>query len=584
MTIFKKAYTFKIISIAIIAIFFCNAVYAKKALRVPVGTNLTLQRIQKEMQPTKTLEGPFLIPGKNIKYRVYNTNDPEEMHSVIDKWGSENKNRAFPIGDWKYLIENFQGKGGLAFLESDNSEILGLSFYRIYNKEKPFMFSMNEEGNDADIGAVYFVEKGEVSEEYRGAFMVEKMMAKIAEKSLNDADIADKILLTNPGTKEADRSLEKMGAEIIYIYDIEAQERLSPEQEWQNYHRILYRTDAEELVSRVKNQIIPEQLSLPFTELAQKDEVDKSIKEKSVGKQLELFEDYVPEKLDKPTYKSISTEEIVEKEVILSKNVQEIEKTYDEIANDGTYALENLHPTVEAARSIFERAIPADFLKGKRVLDLAIGPGLIARNAAQKGAGEIVGLDISQGMLEKAKKNLEIFEDNANIKLIKGDVFKLEESLKPLEDTNGNIEKFDVITIANLFKYYEDPQDRKKIISNAVQFLKEGGYIVILYRTVDEHKGSTRDLFSTITFDDFKLDPIMLPEDYTGLLKDLGVKKTGFYSPSYETDEDWGYSPLHELETIISKNIIVWGIKEPVGQRPDIIPAIESSRKTLISN
>ena len=178
MTIFKKAYNFKIISIAIIATFLCSAsVYAKIALRVPVGTNLTLQRIQKEMQSSKTLEGPFLIPGKNIKYRVYDTDDPAKMHAVINKWGSGNKKRAFTISEWEHLIEGFKDAAGLVFLESAKGEILGLTFYHVYDKEKPFMFSISEEGNDADIGAVYFVERGEVSEEYRGSFMIEKMMA-----------------------------------------------------------------------------------------------------------------------------------------------------------------------------------------------------------------------------------------------------------------------------------------------------------------------------------------------------------------------------------------------------------------------
>jgi ubiquinone/menaquinone biosynthesis C-methylase UbiE len=205
------------------------------------------------------------------------------------------------------------------------------------------------------------------------------------------------------------------------------------------------------------------------------------------------------------------------------------------------YNLDKEPKVAKAAQSVFGKAVPLDVVKGARVLDLATGTGLMAGIALQKGAREVVAVDNSSEMLKQAEKNLLKAGSADKFRLLEGDFLNLKELLRK-ED--GTLEKFDIITIANTLHYYPY-EARKKILSQARELLSEDGYIVVLYRSMDEEHNAKYGKCS------------MAQEEYITLFKVLGISESGFYEANYETDEDHGLE-IGDLEVIISKNMVVW--------------------------
>jgi len=170
---------------------------------------------------------------------------------------------------------------------------------------------------------------------------------------------------------------------------------------------------------------------------------------------------------------------------------------------------------------------------------LGIGNGLIARFAFEHGAEEVVGVDLSQGMLEWARRCLSRYTDKGKkLRTIASDILSLKDKLRTAD---GDVEKFDIITIGNVLTFYK-AEDVKRILETAAGFLKNNGYIVILSRSFDE--GSGADSFSS--------------GRYERTLRELGFAEAGHMTGSVETDEDWGLE-LSELEVDVSTNYIIWG-------------------------
>ena len=97
------------------------------------------------------------------------------------------------------------------------------------------------------------------------------------------------------------------------------------------------------------------------------------------------------------------------------------------------------------ANNLFEipalRSLLPD-LKGKRILDLGCGFGEHCVEFVAKGAEKVVGIDISEKMLEVAKKE----NSDPGITYI----------LMPMEDIGSINEKFDVVISSLAFHYIED--------------------------------------------------------------------------------------------------------------------------------
>jgi SAM-dependent methyltransferase len=80
-----------------------------------------------------------------------------------------------------------------------------------------------------------------------------------------------------------------------------------------------------------------------------------------------------------------------------------------------------------------------------RVLDIGCGSGRVGEQALDAGAGEYVGIDFSEPMIELAQKRLARFGDS--VRLLSGDFLTT--------DLEG---RFDVVMALGLFDYIGDPE------------------------------------------------------------------------------------------------------------------------------
>lgn len=110
----------------------------------------------------------------------------------------------------------------------------------------------------------------------------------------------------------------------------------------------------------------------------------------------------------------------------------------------------------------------AEVRPGERVLDLCTGTGEIAIEIARQGrAGEIVGLDLSEEMLDIARRKAARMGLQGRITFQKGDCLDL-----PFADGG-----FDLITIGFGLR---NLTDRERGLAEMVRVLREGGRLLIL--------------------------------------------------------------------------------------------------------
>ena len=107
----------------------------------------------------------------------------------------------------------------------------------------------------------------------------------------------------------------------------------------------------------------------------------------------------------------------------------------------------------------------------KNILDVATGTGDLAINLAKTSATEIIGLDISDGMLEVGRKKINNKNIDSVVSMIMGDSEDL-----PFENN-----KFDAITVAFGIRNFENLE---KGLSEILRVLKPNGIFVILETSV----------------------------------------------------------------------------------------------------
>jgi demethylmenaquinone methyltransferase/2-methoxy-6-polyprenyl-1,4-benzoquinol methylase len=105
------------------------------------------------------------------------------------------------------------------------------------------------------------------------------------------------------------------------------------------------------------------------------------------------------------------------------------------------------------------------------ILDIATGTGDLAILFAKTSATEIIGLDISQGMLDIGKKKIEVQKLDTKIQMVLGDGENI-----PYADNY-----FDVITVAYGVRNFEHLE---KGLSEILRTLKPGGQFIILETSV----------------------------------------------------------------------------------------------------
>jgi demethylmenaquinone methyltransferase/2-methoxy-6-polyprenyl-1,4-benzoquinol methylase len=107
------------------------------------------------------------------------------------------------------------------------------------------------------------------------------------------------------------------------------------------------------------------------------------------------------------------------------------------------------------------------------ILDIATGTGDLAILLSQSGAKKIIGVDISQGMLDVGKKKVAEKKLTDRIELMLGDSEAL-----PFDDNS-----FDAITVGFGIRNFETLQ---KGLTEILRVLKPGGIFVILETSVPE--------------------------------------------------------------------------------------------------
>ena len=107
----------------------------------------------------------------------------------------------------------------------------------------------------------------------------------------------------------------------------------------------------------------------------------------------------------------------------------------------------------------------------KNILDIATGTGDLAISLAKTSATEIVGLDISSGMLEVGRKKISDKKLDGKIKMVVGDSENL-----PFEDNT-----FEAVTVAFGVRNFENLE---KGLAEILRVLKPNGIFVILETSV----------------------------------------------------------------------------------------------------
>ena len=100
-------------------------------------------------------------------------------------------------------------------------------------------------------------------------------------------------------------------------------------------------------------------------------------------------------------------------------------------------------------------------LQDKTILDLGCGAGDMDKYFLANGAKSVLGVDISQNMINEAQKN--VINKNAKFKLLK------------MEDISLINQKFDIVYSSLAFHYVED---FNKLLSDIYNLLNDGGILI----------------------------------------------------------------------------------------------------------
>ena len=149
---------------------------------------------------------------------------------------------------------------------------------------------------------------------------------------------------------------------------------------------------------------------------------------------------------------------------------QQVTKMFDTISKE----YDSLNRVISFGIDIKWRKKVVDIVaqhQPKNILDIATGTGDLAISLSKTSASEIVGLDISEGMLEVGRQKISQKQLNSKIKMIVGDSENL-----PFDD-----DTFDAITVAFGVRNFENLE---KGLAEIHRVLKPKGVFVILETSV----------------------------------------------------------------------------------------------------
>ena len=149
---------------------------------------------------------------------------------------------------------------------------------------------------------------------------------------------------------------------------------------------------------------------------------------------------------------------------------QQIAKMFDAISNeyDGLNRVISFGIDIKWRNKVVQ--IVAD-AQPKNILDIATGTGDLAINLTRTNASQIIGLDISEGMLDVGRQKILKKELHNTIDMVVGDSENL-----PFDD-----DAFDTITVAFGVRNFENLEIG---LAEILRVLKPGGIVVILETSV----------------------------------------------------------------------------------------------------
>lgn len=101
-------------------------------------------------------------------------------------------------------------------------------------------------------------------------------------------------------------------------------------------------------------------------------------------------------------------------------------------------------------------------LKGKTVLDVGCGGGILSESMAKKGA-DVIAIDMAESVIEIAKQHSQTEQVNINYQITSIEEF-----------SEKNKKQFDIITCLELLEHVPDPSS---IIQNCAKLLKPNGHL-----------------------------------------------------------------------------------------------------------
>ena len=164
------------------------------------------------------------------------------------------------------------------------------------------------------------------------------------------------------------------------------------------------------------------------------------------------------------------------KESIMDARVSQadIPQVYDSLSK--TYDIWGKLAETKARNRAIELA---DIHDGQKILEVAVGTGLAFFEIVQRNpSGTNVGIDISPGMLNKAKQRLRALTD-ANYQINLGNAFNIEEEDQHVDLLINNY-MFDLIAF----------NEMDKILKEFRRVLKKNGKLILVNMTVGESFGS----------------------------------------------------------------------------------------------
>jgi demethylmenaquinone methyltransferase/2-methoxy-6-polyprenyl-1,4-benzoquinol methylase len=188
---------------------------------------------------------------------------------------------------------------------------------------------------------------------------------------------------------------------------------------------------------------------------------------------------------------------------------------------------------------------------GSRVLDVCTGTGLVAMDLAKRGDVSVVGLDLSDGMLAQARRNVRE-RGIENVTFVQGRA----ESLA-FPDAS-----FDVVIFTYLLRYVEDPQ---AVLRELTRVLRPGGQIVSLEFHVPPNP-LFRALWMAHAYLWMPLATRFLSSGWRAVGSFLGPSIRAFYKQHTLEDvrEMWmnaGVKEAHVKLLSLGGAVVMWGTK-----------------------